>query len=227
MSKKIWITVIAFLVLVATSSVVSADKPTGFDSKGNEIAWEKGLSSCTKIQDGTLYTSDGELVVLGFNPWGYNYQGHVFNGMYCDYHPVYRPGGAGHEWCMENYGDVQLIMKWNDAWLANTDCDGDGSLDRHYDFPSYIGSGAWTTNHMSGSYDLDGKQCTWTYFVKIVAAPLDATVDDGIWYAADGTEIGAVIWGSFAIIQEVENDPCAGIHGVQYLSPDHVGLGGW
>ena len=48
-----------------------------------------------------------------------------------------------------------------------------------------------------------------------------------IWYAFDGTEIGPVIWGAFAIIQEVENDPCAGIHGIQYVSPDHAGLGGW
>jgi hypothetical protein len=47
------------------------------------------------------------------------------------------------------------------------------------------------------------------------------------WYAADGTEIGPVIWGAFAIIQQVENDPCAGIHGLQYASPDHPGLGGW
>jgi hypothetical protein len=48
-----------------------------------------------------------------------------------------------------------------------------------------------------------------------------------VWYNADGTEIGPVIWGSFVIIQQVENDPCAGIHGLQYLSPDHAGFGGW
>ncbi len=35
------------------------------------------------------------------------------------------------------------------------------------------------------------------------------------------------IWGAFAIIQEVENDPCAGVHGLQYNSPDHSGFGGW
>ena len=29
--------------------------------------------------------------------------------------------------------------------------------------------------------------------------------DGGIWYEADGSEIGAVIWGSFAITQEVES----------------------
>ena len=35
------------------------------------------------------------------------------------------------------------------------------------------------------------------------------------------------IWGAFAIIQEVYNDPCGGIHGVQYVSPDHAGLDNW
>lgn len=47
------------------------------------------------------------------------------------------------------------------------------------------------------------------------------------WFSAEGTEIGPVIWGSFAIIQQVENDPCAGIHGLQWISPDRAGLGGW
>ena len=23
------------------------------------------------------------------------------------------------------------------------------------------------------------------------------------------------------------NDPCAGIHRIHYVSPDHIGLGGW
>jgi len=81
---------------------------------------------------------------------------------------------------------------------------GDGLLDRHYGFDSYIGSGAWFTNHQSGTYeDENGNTCHWTYFVKIIAAPADAYKDDGVWHAADGTEIGPVIWGSFAIIQEV------------------------
>ena len=71
------------------------------------------------------------------------------------------------------------------------------------------------------------KICHWSYFVKIVAAPSDAFVEGGVWYEADGTEIGPVIWGSFAIIQEVESDPCAGIHGAQYISPAGPGLGKW
>lgn len=188
------------------------------------------MAECTTIQDGTLLTSTGETIMTGFDQWGYNYQAHIFNGMWCDYHPLYRPGGAEHDWCINNNGNVELIMKWNDAWLSNQDCDEDGLLDRHYGYDSYIGSGAWLTNHEKGSYPHPetGKTCKYNYFVKIVAVPADATKsEENIWYSASGVEIGPVIWGSFAIIEEVENDPCAGIHGMQYSSPDHPGLGNW
>ena len=98
--------------------------------------------------------------------------------------------------------------------------------DRHFGYISYIGSGAWLTNHQKGKYiDESDKKQRWTYFVKIVAAPADATVVNGDWISADGTVIGQVIWGAFAIIQEVENDPCAEIHGVQYVSPIGPGFG--
>jgi len=193
---------------------------------------------CTTIRSGELVASDGSIIQTGYDEWGYNYQAHLFNGMYCD---SYRDA----DWC-QIYKDVQLSMKWNDAWLSNMDCgtDGlpeegpDGKLDRYYGYDSYIGSGAWLTNHQSGEYVEDGKTCKWNYFVKIVAVPADAYVvtypapdpdddDVKIWYTADGTEIGEVIWGAFAIIQQVENDSCAGIHGVQYLSPTRPGLGNW
>lgn len=172
---------------------------------------------CVQIQDGTLLTSEGEVITPGFDEWGYNYQAHMFNGTYCD---AYRDAA----WCQAWKND-ELIMKWNDAWLSNQDCDGDGLLDRHYGFASYIGSGAWLTNHMSGTYDQDGVTCRWTYFVKIVAAPADAQLTNGIWYTADGAEIGPVIWGQFAIIQSIYNDPCNGYHGVEYLSPVGPGFG--
>jgi len=181
-------------------------------------AKSKKGEECTTIQSGELLTSDGRVIVPGYDEWGYNYQAHLFNGMYCD---SYRD----ENWC-QPWKDVKLNMKWNDAWLSNKDCDCDGLLDRHYGFDSYIGSGAWTTNHQSGAYEGDdGKTCRWMYFVKIVAAPADAYVEDGNWYTAAGDEIGSVIWGAFAIIQEIENDPCAGIHGVQYLSPVGPGFG--
>ncbi len=177
-------------------------------------------NACTTIQSGKLVASDGSTIEPGFDEWGYNYQARLFNGTYCD---AYRDA----TWC-QPYKDDELSMKWNDAWLSNKDCDGDGLLDRHYDSPSYIGSGAWLTNHMAGSYEGDdGQMCRWTYFVKIVAAPDDAIADGGVWYGADDTEIGPVIWGSFAVIQEVSNDACTGENGLQYLSPTRPGLGNW
>jgi hypothetical protein len=180
---------------------------------------------CTTIQDGLLHTTDNELINTGYSEWGYNYQGHMFNGMYCDYHPTYRPGGAEHELCQANYGNNILMMKWNDAWLSNKDCDDDGLLDRHLGYDTYIGSGAWLTNHERGIYEGDDKSCSWNYFVKIVAAPSDAIREGNMWYMADDTELGEVIWGSFAIIQSIYNDTCAGEHGVEYLSPAGPGFG--
>lgn len=173
---------------------------------------------CTKIQDGALLRTDGVIIQTGFDEWGYNYQAHMFNGTYCDaYHDA--------AWC-QDYKDDELLMKWNDAWLSNKDCDGDRALDRHSGLPSYIGSGAWLTNHQKGIYlDGKGKKQRWEYFVKIVAAPADATLSGGIWYAADGSEIGPAIWGEFAIVQEISNDTGSGEHGVLYLSPYSAGFG--
>jgi hypothetical protein len=173
---------------------------------------------CTTIQSGTLLTSAGAVIETGYDQWGYNYQAHMFNGKYCD---AYRNA----LWC-QPYANDDLEMKWNDAWLSNQDCDGDGLLDRHLGFASYIGSGAWLTNHQKGTYiDLNGKKQRWTYFSKIVAAPADATKTGGTWFAADGTEIGADIWGEFALIQEIYNDTGTGDHGVLYLSPYGAGFG--
>ena len=172
------------------------------DFEGPMVKGKK--DKCTTIQSGELYTSDEEVIKPGFDKFGYNYQARIFNGRYCDYNRV-----IGGDDC-----DVHLIMKWNDAWLSNQDCDGDGKLDRHYGFDSYIGSGAWITNHMKG----DG----WTYFVKIVAVPKDANLVGSIWYTAGGTEIGPVIWGQFAIIQEVLSG-----EGAIYVSPAGPGLGKW
>jgi len=199
---------------------------------------------CVTIQDGELTYSAGhylaeEPLVVGYDPYGYNYQAHMFKGSYANVYlggdgfPPYE--GDGKAYLAENptaegkwywpYRDVKLIMKWNDAWLSNKDCDDDGKLDRHYGFDSYIGSGAWETNHQSGTYKDDGNEYKWSYFCKIVAAPADATATDGVWYAADGTEIGPVIWGAFATVQQVYNDTGTGEHGIEYLSSSGPGFG--
>jgi len=194
-------------------------------------------SDCTRIQDGVLTYSAGHYLAgqpleTGYDIFGYNYQAHLFNGYYCNVYlggagfPPYdgdsesylaaNPGAESH-WAWP-YRDTWLNMKWNDAWLSNKDCDGDGKLDRYYGFASYIGSGAWCTNHQRG--EDDGQK--WTYFVKIVAVPADAEAVGGIWYTADGTEIGPSIWGAFAIIQEVESGT-----GATYVSPSGPGFGKW
>ena len=191
-----------------------------FSGVGNTTIANAKNMSCTAIQSGELIDSAGNILKVGYDMWGYNYQARLFNGTYCD---AYRDAA----WC-QPYAEDNLLMKWNDAWISNKDCDGDGTLDRHYGFENYIGSGAWLTNQQSGEYEGEnGEVCKWNYFVKIVAAPADAYAADGYWYAANGTEIGASIWGEFAVIQEVSNDPCFGQHGLQYISPVNAGLGGW
>jgi hypothetical protein len=216
-------------------------------------AKEKGV----RIQDGVLTYSSGhwlagQLIPVGYDIYGYNYQGHMFEGSYANaylgrygYPPYPYEGTQGQKdaYLTDNpgvdgtwvwpYRDDYLQMKWNDAWLSNQDRGGDGTtggppdgaLDRYYGFDSYIGSGAWLTNHMTGTYELDGQIIEWDYFTKIIAVPADATLFEGIWYAADGTEIGPVIWGSFATILTVENDPGTGAEGKQYGSPVGPGLG--
>jgi hypothetical protein len=177
-------------------------------------------NDCATIQGGELLASDGSEIAVGYDMWGYNYQARKFKGYYCD---SYRDAA----WCQE-YAEVKLKMKWNDAWLSNKDCDGDGELDRHNGFESYLGSGAWLTNHQSGSYtDDDGELCSWNYFVKIVAAPADGNLLNGVWFDGAGDVVGPVIWNEFAIVQQVENDPCAGLHGNQTIDPKpaRAGLG--
>jgi hypothetical protein len=173
-------------------------------------------SNCATIQRGGIVDSAGNPITTGYDKWGYNYQAMMFNGIYDNYSRPPVPVTSGDS----------LIMKWNDAWLSNQDCDGDGKLDRHFGFPTYRGSGAWLTNHMTGSYvDGAGKTQHWTYFVKIVAAPLDAVLVGGVWKTAGGIEIGSSIWGEFAVIQEIYNDTGAGDHGVSYKSPASPGFG--
>jgi hypothetical protein len=212
--------VLAITIILAgcDSSVAPNTEDSGISSGENsDILGKKGPKAGTTIQSGLLVGSDGNTLHVGFDDWGYNYQAMLFNGKYCD---AYRDAA----WC-QPYKDVNLSMKWNDAWLSNIDRDGDGELDRHYGFASYIGSGAWLTNHQSGEYEDDGKTCKWTYFIKIVAAPADAYPDSGNWYTADGVLIGPVTWGSFATIQTVSNDPCTGEHGLLYKGDAPSGFG--
>lgn len=194
MKRRALTVLIVALLLAAAASVVWADKPVAFDSQGNETGWSN--STCRKIQSGEILDSASNPITVGYDQFGYNYQAHLFHGRYCDNDRVL--GGAS---C-----DVDLMMKWNDAWLSNVDCDEDYSLDRHYPHLSYVGSGAWLTNHMWGSWEENGTTCEWDYFVKIVAKPHEA-------YQCEGEEI----WDSFCVIQRVYNSPCEGVEGIEEL----------
>lgn len=208
-----------------------------------------GNKNCTRIQDGVLtywagHYLAGQPLRPGYDAFGYNYQAHLFNGLYANVYlgadglPPYTGDNAAYltahpeaasKWYWE-YRAIDLVMKWNDAWIANQDCDGDGYLDRHYGFPTYQGSGAWETVHMASTYEQDGRVCRWKESAKIIAVPADAVNVSGVWYTSAGTLIGPAEWGSsspFALIQDVLNDPCSGLHGVQFVSPAHPGLGNW
>jgi len=239
--KKLFSLLILLVAFVLVTTITIAAKPT---TSGKGIGTEKSKNNCTKIQDGVLTYSaghylGGQPLQIGYDAYGYNYQGHMFKGSYINAYlggagfPPYE--GSDESYLAENpsvvnhwawpYRTIQLIMKWNDAWMANTDCDNDGKLDRHYGYESYIGSGAWETNHMFDEYVQDNTVCKWNDFVKIVAVPADAYISGGIWYTADGLEIGPAIWGEFAIIQEVYNDPCEGYHGLLYSGETPDGFG--
>jgi hypothetical protein len=129
--------------------------------------------TCTYLQDGTLQYELGHNLsgplTLGFDPFGYNYQAHLFEGNLANaylgragsaYDPytgddaIYLADnvGADAHWAWQ-FRNVSLQMKWNDAWLANKDCTNDGKLDRS---TPYQGSGAWLTNHAAGTYTKSG-----------------------------------------------------------------------
>lgn len=185
------VAVIALLAVGVGSAF--ADKPTSFDQEGNEIAWKN--SGCAKIQDGSIVDSAGNVISVGFDQFGYNYQAHEFNGTYDS---VDRKLDDKYWGQIGDFVDDKLSMKWSDAWLANVDCNGDGKLDRgapgSSGFPT--SSQGWETNQVEGDYDSDGdgtQDAHYTYFVKIV------------WVGPGGS-----LWGEFEVIQENSNDPLDG-----------------
>lgn len=207
-------------LLIAAAAVIAL---AGFSSK------QADCMECVTIKSGTIKDSGGNTIKPGYDTWGYNYQAKGYNGLYGNFS---RPAVPVTDETCGGFDCDNLEMKWNEAWLSNVDCNNDGKLDRASDFNggSYIGTEAWLTNHMSGTYlytDDKGrtKEAHWTYFVKIVAVPVGATLSGGKYYNEDGEEIGPMIWNEFAIIQSVYNDPQEGFHGKEYLSPVNPGLG--
>lgn len=236
MKKSILVFPLLLISAMLLSSCTPDQNPASANISNDAQSLAKKTGGTT-IQDGIITYSagsylEGQPIKTGYDIYGYNYQAHMFKGSYANAYlnslgyPPYN--GNDDEYLAENpgakttwvwpYRDVQLTMKWNDAWISNKDCDGDGLLDRHYGFSSYIGSGAWETNHMSGT-DESGH---WIYFTKIIAVPGDAVLNGGVWYTADGKKIGPAIWGQFATIQEVES----GV-GSYNVSPAGPGFGKW
>ncbi len=160
-----------------------------------------GGGLCTTIRGGTLTDKFDNPLVLGYDQFGYNYQAHMFNGTY-DSSDRVLDGLYQADPASADYADDSLIMKWSDAWIANVDCNGDTKLDRGL-VDGVVGgiSKGWLTNQNEGDYtDLDGVVQHYTYFAKIV------------WVGPGGS-----LWGQYKIIQEVYNDPAAGIHGLQLM----------
>ena len=51
----------------------------------------------------------GNPVTVGYDKYGYNYQAHIFNGLYENFS---RPD-------VVTEGTEKLVMKWSDDWLSN------------------------------------------------------------------------------------------------------------
>lgn len=159
----------------------------------------KAASSCATIAGGTITDSAGNVVRIGFDEFGYNYQAHLFVGTYDSSDRSL----DGKYWGQTgDYVDDQLIMKWSDSWLANVDCDGDGKLDRGL-VKGVVGgtSLGWLTNQVNGDYDSDSDGSQDAHFTSF---------DKIVW-----TGPGSPLWGQYTIIQSVLNDPAGGFHGLQ------------
>jgi hypothetical protein len=149
-------------------------------------------AQCTKIQSGMLTDVNGNPITVGYDKYGYNYQAHIFNGLYENYS---RPGMVVTE------GTENLVMKWSDDWLANVDCNGDKKLDRGLNAKTGVSTGVsmgWVTNHFEGEYEgSDGELHHYTYFAKIAYVGPAPNPDP---------YVATRIWGAYAIIQEIQND---------------------
>ncbi len=157
------------------------------------IAAPTFAQSCVKIQSGNIKASNGDTVTIGYDKYGYNYQAHMFNGL---------SENSGRPADVSTTGTEKLVMKWSDDWLANVDCDRDGTLDRGLNPKTGESTGislGWVTNHYEGDYlGSDGELHHYTYFAKIVyVGPAPAGTDP--WAAVR-------IWGPYAIIEERQND---------------------
>lgn len=150
---------------------------------------------CAKIQNGGIIDAKGSPVTVGYDKYGYNYQAHIFNGLYPNYS---RPD------VVVTSGTEKLVMKWSDDWLANVDCTGDSKLDRGLNAKTGAVAGfsmGWVTNHFEGDYlGSDGEYHHYTYFAKIVYVGAPPASGPDPWASVR-------IWGLYAVIEEIQTDP--------------------
>lgn len=228
-----------FIISCESSSVdeslIQADKRISKDEQ------------CVTIQDGELkypanHYLEGNKLTTGYDVFGYNYQAHSFKGYYANLYlgeNGYTPYEGENEIYLQNHPELigngyfmtyywpyrndMVNMTWNDTWLSNKDCNGDGLLD---DENNTVGSGAWENYHSKGTYvDESGNSCSWVQKFKIIAVPADADLVDGIWFDSDGKEIGEDFYGRWCIIQRFINDSCGDGQKDRYQSPFKVGFG--
>lgn len=238
MKKRIF-SVLLILVLVLGLTV------TPVVAKGGKNA------ECITIQDGVLEYSaghylEGQPLQVGYDIFGYNYQGHMFSGSYANAYlgkpgqclPPYEGNDAAYyqrlvaEEYVESveeaenlmsqngywpYRDVQLMMKWSDLWLSNKDCNNNDVLDR----------GGPGGNDTSGESATEGSWLTnhqsgrnddGTHWVYFVKIVYPpGGVVDGNSDGFDDNTGGSIIWGSFIRTQQVSNDPAFDEHGLLFI----------
>ena len=240
---------IAFITFVTVACESNSIEETTLESVQNKKGNGK-TEKCVTIQSGDIFYPSGHYLVgsslsNGYDNFGYNYQAHMFKGLYANLYlgvagfPPYKgnndqylienPEVAGNEYIMEFYWPFrndEVTMKWNDAWQPNKDCNKDGILDE-ISYEEIIGSGGWENFHSKGTYvNSNGKLCHWEQHYKIIALPENLTLVDGYWYDANGNEIGENFYDYWAIIQIGYNNPCGeGVEIEKYLSPFRAGFG--
>ena len=233
MKRKI-ISILFAVVLVLTLSLVMA-MPVAAAGGGKN-------AGCDTIQDGVITYNGistghylaGQPLQVGYDPYGYNYQAHMFNGYYAnnylgkDGFPPYEGDDVAYfqrladenitadvtaKWYWQ-YRDVQLVMQWSDIWLSNKDCNNDNMLDRGGPGgTSSAAEGAWLTNHQR-------ENGNWTYYAKFVYPP-GGVVDVNPADTIDDNTGAPIIWGSYIVLQRVDS----GAGATNYAQP--VGFGAY
>jgi hypothetical protein len=192
--------------------------------------------TCQTIPRGEIFYPPGHYLVGPIpddvDAYGFYYQGHMFVGLMVNYYlgalgyPPYKEDAATYlnenpdvvllpEWEYRNYS---MYMEWNDAFLSNRECNGDGTLDRHLGHRCYKGSGAGFTLHLSQSNPvtpdyLMSNDYQWNNLKKVEAVPAHAVTDGAKWYTRRGVEIGLVydlydpLLEGLATVLDIEHNP--------------------